>query len=116
MRQRFHITNDSILLDRGNLAVMLKDVAYLEANCNYTIIHLACGKQIMSSFTLKKFEDAIRKSTFIRTHKSFIINTLFVKYYELGFVKLTICDKLAIAVSRRNIPYLQPFSFLNRSK
>jgi DNA-binding LytR/AlgR family response regulator len=114
MRQSFHITHDSISLERGRITVMLKDVAYLEGNINYTIIHLACGKQILSSFTLKKFEDAVPKTTFIRTHKSFIINTLFLKSYEFGVVKLTICDKLAIAVSRRNMAFMAQLPTANQ--
>ena len=58
------------------------EITYLEAAVNYTIFHLNDGKKVVSSFTLKKYEEDIRLTGFLRVHKSYLLNPEYVKGVE----------------------------------
>lgn len=59
----------------------LEDIVWLEADANYTTIHLQDNKNILSSQTLGKYEDLLPEDTFFRSHKSAIVNLNFVDDY-----------------------------------
>ncbi len=50
------------------------EIICLEANRNYTEIHIKKDKKIMVAKTLGDFEDLLTSSSFFRAHRSFIIN------------------------------------------
>ena len=57
------------------------EVLWMEANLNYTKIHLTNGKIIMSAKQLKFYQDLLPNNVFFRIHKSYLINTGFIKEY-----------------------------------
>jgi two-component system, LytTR family, response regulator len=76
-----------------------KNVVLLLANINYTYIYLQCGKVIISTQTLKRFDEQLSRHGFIRVHKSAIINPAFITDYSHPEIKLT--NGLVAKVSRR---------------
>lgn len=61
--------------------VDLDEIVSLQADNNYTILHLANMQKMVISKTLKDFEELLDNDVFIRIHKSYIINIAFVKEY-----------------------------------
>jgi two-component system, LytTR family, response regulator len=65
----------------GFEVVRLTDVVRLKANGNFTDVHLADGSKKMVCRFLKYFSDML-PLPFMRVHKSFMINTNYVKSYH----------------------------------
>jgi two-component system LytT family response regulator len=86
--------------NEGLLFIEPTEIVRLEADSNYTHIHLADGKKITASKTLKEIEKLL-PSFFIKTHTSHIINrNKMAKYIkgDGGYVVLT--DSVTVPVSR----------------
>ncbi len=86
---------------KGFQLVSLRDIISLEAESNYTIVHLCNGSQIVVSRSLIHFEKQLDSVYFFRIHKSTIINLLHFKAYHSedgGFALLS--DNRRLAVSR----------------
>jgi len=60
---------------QGTLYLKYSDIICFKADGNYTYIYLNNETPVHSSFNLKKFEDKLSRSNFIRCHNSAIINT-----------------------------------------
>lgn len=58
----------------GYIFIENKDIVYFKADENYTEIILENGKRVISSKTIKRYEEKMNESIFYRTHKSYIIN------------------------------------------
>lgn len=67
---------------KGFTLVDLKEVIWLEASDNYSIIYLHGQKKIVASKTLKEFELILPVSDFFRIHRSALVNINFVKEYS----------------------------------
>lgn len=81
------------------------EIAYLEADINYTIFHLKDGKKIVSSTTLKKHEEEYSRFDFLRINKSSLVNPTYIKTVEKKGkkAKITLLSGTEITVSRRKI-------------
>ena len=64
----------SIPTRNGYIFIENKDIIYLQACENYTEIFLANGKRVISSKTIKRYEEKMNSHIFSRIHKSYIIN------------------------------------------
>ncbi|MDR0793897.1 MAG: LytTR family DNA-binding domain-containing protein [Chitinophagaceae bacterium] len=62
----------------------MKNIAYMEANNNYTRLYLTDGEGITVSRTLKEFEDMLPADKFFRIHHSYLINTDYLERYIIG--------------------------------
>lgn len=84
------------------------EIAYLEADVNYTIFHLHDGKKLISSTTLKKHEMVYSKYDFLRINKSNLINPIYIKSVEKRGkkAKVTLLSGTEIIVARRKIGIL----------
>jgi two-component system, LytTR family, response regulator len=107
MKTSFKINAEGIHLDMGKNKIMFEEISHLQADINYTVIYLTNGKKRISSFTLKKFDTITQHSTFVRTHKSFIINALCIKKYNKDNAELTMNSDQKILVSRRRKPFVE---------
>jgi DNA-binding LytR/AlgR family response regulator len=59
--------------------IQLSDILFLKSAKNYTIFKLKDGREIISSKTLRIFEEELLEiSNFVRPHRSFIINLEYV--------------------------------------
>lgn len=68
----------------GLLFYNLGDIIRLEAQSNYTAIFFTNSARILTSRTLKDYEELLPNDVFFRAHHSHIINLLFIKRYFKG--------------------------------
>lgn len=61
-----------------------QDILFCKADDNYTEIHLNNSKKKIVSKTLKYFEEALNNSSFVRVHKSYLVNVKEVVKYVKG--------------------------------
>ncbi len=67
---------------RGFKIVREKDIMYLEADNNLTLLYFKDGSTYLDSKTIKVFEEMLSKNEFLRIHKSHIINLNYLKEYN----------------------------------
>ncbi len=98
----------------------IDNITRLQADDNYTRVFTVSGKQYLISRPLKDFERALPPGTFIRTHKSFMININHLKDFsnEDGGIAI-LKDGFKVPVSKRKNPLffgaLKKFSLMLRS-
>jgi two-component system, LytTR family, response regulator len=75
----------------------------VQAENVYSVFHLANGKKMMVSRTLKDVERMLGHRNFMRVHKSFIINLNYIAHYTKGEGgTVTLSDGSEVEVSRRS--------------
>ncbi len=72
----------TIPTSEGFIVLSLADIIYCEANGNYTEFHLSGNNKILSSYTLKQYHEVLIDQQFLRVHRSYLINTTFIKEYK----------------------------------
>lgn len=78
------------------------DILYMEGAENYTIIHLTNGRKMMSSRTLEFNRQCLADDTMLRVHKSFCVNSSYVKSYDLPYAtQVELCNGKVLQISRR---------------
>lgn len=96
-------------LKSGIEAVDLNDIIYLESKSNYTQLYLANSKVILTSKTLKEFEDQLCAASlnFLRVHKSYIINLKKVTKYLKAEEQIVLdeTEKVPLSRSRKDVFY-----------
>lgn len=105
-----HSLSESICVMIANVMhiVYYDEIIYLQADDNYTCIHLLNRQSCTICKTLKDFELQLCENHFFRTHKSFMVNLSFIKEIRKkkeSEVWLTTGDKIPIA--RRRLPGLR---------
>lgn len=86
-----HLQKIAIPASDGIIFIDLDTIVHLEASSNYTIIYLNNNTKVLSSRTLKDYDDLLPSDYFFRCHHSHIINLKYIKKYikgEGGFVDL----------------------------
>ena len=84
--------------------IEVDDMVSLQADSNYTIIHMNTMQKLVISKTLKDFEELLDQAQFARIHKSYIVNLKYIKEYSTtdgGVVKMT--DGNQWSISRRQL-------------
>jgi len=76
-----------------------KEIIHLDASESYTTIYLETGKRLVSSKTIKVYEEHLPKNDFYRVHKSHIIN---VTYHLKEFSRTQ--GNMAIMSNGKHIP------------
>lgn len=95
---RFIVVNSIKSIDR----FPLKDILYCESFRNYTTFHLVNNTEIVSSKSLKEYEDILDEKQFIRAHRSFIVNQSHIRKFDKedgGF--LVLANDKKVPVSQR---------------
>lgn len=86
----------------GMIFLKVADIMYCEADSNYTRIFLNNKQKIISTRTLKEYEELLEDSGFIRIHHAHLINRSYVKQYIKGEGgQVILHDGTALDVSRR---------------
>ncbi|MBI9068495.1 MAG: response regulator transcription factor [Salinivirgaceae bacterium] len=62
----------------GTIYLKFQDIVFLKSDGNYTVITTQDGKETISAYTLKRFEEKLPKELFIRCHSSNLINTDYI--------------------------------------
>lgn len=84
--------------------INLDEIVSLQADSNYTIIHLKDMQKLVISKTLKDFEELLDENQFARIHKSYIVNISYIREYSTidgGVVKMI--DGNQWSISRRQL-------------
>ena len=75
-------------------------ISHFQSESNYTQIWLNNGSKLLSCKTLKRFEDRLDASQFLRIHKSYIINVEQVARFDTSLNKVDMKDGSHVPVSR----------------
>ena len=79
------------------------EIIRCEGDRNYTHFHLTGSRRLISSRTLKEYEDLLSDQGFVRVHKSHLINLAFVQSYSnAGLITLNDQTEVEVARRRRN--------------
>lgn len=85
----------------GQKAICIKDILALEANSAYCIIHTKDEGKFLYSKHLKYFEELLAENkNFIRTHKSWIINSDFLEQYSKSGLTITLQGGIQAKLSK----------------
>ncbi len=89
----------------GLVMVNTEEIVHLEASESYTTLFLSTGKRLVSSKTIKVYEDHLPIADFYRVHKSHIINvTHHLKEFSRTEGNMAIMsDGTHVPVSRRKV-------------
>lgn len=85
---------------QGTFFYHTEEIIRLEGESNYTKFFFTNGKTLLTSKTLKEYEEILCNHGFIRIHKSHIINKAHVVNYS-GDGMLTLVDNSKVEISRR---------------
>ena len=73
---------------------------------NYTYVFLSNGSRILVSKTLKEFEELLGSYGFMRVHRSYLINSRFIKAYvkkDGGHIEMTDGSQVFISRNKRDV-------------
>jgi two-component system, LytTR family, response regulator len=81
-----HLTEQKMAIptSTGLSFVTLRDIVRLEAKGSYTTIHMTDKRHIVSTRTIKDYEDILPESLFYRVHNSHTINLQKIQKYQKG--------------------------------
>jgi two-component system LytT family response regulator len=68
----------------GFVIIPVHEIVYCHASSNYTEFHLTNKKCILSSYTLKQYDEILTAQSFFRAHRSYLINMAHVRIYRKG--------------------------------
>lgn len=87
---------------KGFIIRKLDEIIYCEAERSYTIFHIVGSKPVIVSKPLIEYESLLDDTSFLRIHKSFLVNLHHVKEYQRGEGGVVIMSNNAeIEISRR---------------
>jgi two-component system LytT family response regulator len=69
---------------KGFIVLKLDDIIYCEAERSYTVFHLEGNRTVTVSRPLLEYDEVLKDTSFLRIHKSFLINLNHVKEYHRG--------------------------------
>ena len=78
----------SVKADYKVSLVRIAEIIYLESEGEYVRMHLADGSTITTLFRLKNMETALPAESFMRVHRSYIVNLRAIKAYVKGRIFL----------------------------
>jgi DNA-binding LytR/AlgR family response regulator len=99
--QQVTVRNNYLYLLKQKLPIHLTNIIYLEAQINYTVIHLKNGKYVMVAKTLKSLEMLLSPYKFLRIHRGYLVNFLHLQDYNGFLGEVTLTNNLRIITSRR---------------
>lgn len=99
------LSPQSILITIGNRQIMIPtdQLVCMEASGNYTYIYTIDGKRYLVSKTLKSYVIFLEELSFLRPHKSWLINTKYLQSYCEHDHLLKMRGGKEITISRRRI-------------
>lgn len=89
--------------------VELKEIIYLQGDNGCTTVFLNGGKNVVTTKTLKDYEELLSSTSFLRTHQSYLINELFIERYHPKEGVLCLKDGTKIPVSFRKKEMLDSY-------
>ena len=93
-----HLAQLSLLAGQHQIA--FTDIVFIEGQGNYTAFHTRHGQRILTSKSLGFYSDKL-PAQLLRVHKSYFVNTLFIKAFDKETVHLTSGQRLPVSRRRR---------------
>src|SRR5262249_34967072 len=82
-------------LEQGYIIIKSIDIVYCEGNGGYTNFHLADGRKICVSKNIKEYDLRLNPFSFLRIHKSYLINLNHViELINEGYIVVTGAKKI----------------------
>jgi two-component system LytT family response regulator len=81
--------------------VEVKEIRYLQVDDDLTTVYLHDGKKVVTTKTLKDYEALLSGTAFMRTHKSYLVNELYIHRYHPKEGILYLKDGTQIPVAYR---------------
>ena len=78
----------SVKADHKVMLVRTSDIVYVESNGEYVVLVMQDGSRIMTLFRLKNMESLLPSESFMRVHRSYIVNLRRISGYAKGSVYL----------------------------
>lgn len=77
-------SSDRILvnINRKSQFIKISDILYISADREYSYIHLVTGEKYLTRKLMKKWEEQLTSKTFLRIHRSKIVNIDFIEKIE----------------------------------
>ena len=85
------------------------DIVFCKAENNYTEIHLINKEKFIVTKNLGNIEKTLPESTFLRVHKSFLVNMSHVVLYKKEIDRLEMVNGTSVDVSSREKQKLMEF-------
>ncbi len=95
------ISAENIHFSSTQKSIQLADIVMLKADVNYTYFYLANGKCIVFSKTMKTFAELLPSCSFIRTHKTYLINKHYLKSVNQEEDLINLSNGMNVPISRR---------------
>lgn len=92
----------SIKADYKITMVKFGDIIYAESVGEYVRLHLSDGTKLTTLFRLKNMESALPTNSFMRVHRSYIVNLKRVASYARGKIFLDNGDYVPISINYRD--------------
>lgn len=86
-------------IGKHRMRISTNQIVRLEGSCNYTVIFLSNGKNVMVASTLLNYEQML-EFPFVRIHKSNIINLEYANMNKDAY-SFTLKDGTEIPIARR---------------
>ncbi|MGB4850197.1 MAG: LytTR family DNA-binding domain-containing protein [Saprospiraceae bacterium] len=82
--------------------ILLTDVLYIRSESNYSRLFLKCGTQYFMSRTLKSWANELSGDTFLRCHRSFLVNKSEITEIKRNTNEIVMRNGEIIPTSRRH--------------
>jgi len=112
-RQNDSLQKIALPSKEGFIFILLDRIVRLESHGSYTFIFTTDKEKLVSSKSLKDFEDMLPQTIFFRVHNSSIINLKQVKKYHRargGYAEMNDGSMIEVATRRRE-EFLEKFNF-----
>ena len=103
--------NDSLLIlnHRTSKKVYIQQVVLLKGETNYTTLFLDDGKKRVLSHSIKYYEAFLESHSFLRVHRTFMVNPKHVKTYNQEERELMMTNGHSAFISRRKKHFAKQF-------
>lgn len=85
--------------------VLPEEIIYVAGENNYSVLHFTSGKKLMVSKTLSYVEKLLSKQTFLRIHKSYLLNLRHIVRYvkaDGGYIEVLGGAQLSVSRAKRS--------------
>lgn len=78
-----------------------KNIYYFKANGRFIEVFISRKKSYTSNISLKKLEEMLPKNLFVRIHRGYIVNILYVYRIDIGRDRIILENDNVLPLSRR---------------
>lgn len=95
-----HLSVASSNFGRKNKNMVASNIIMVKAESNYSYIYLKDGTKIFTSRTLKHWQGLLDESDFVRIHRSYLVNPVFVDTIDKKSKGVTLANGIKVFYAR----------------